>query len=461
MKQYIILSIFVLFTGTALRAQSVRTDYFLQNSYSRTALNPAFIPRQGYIGVPGLADIAVGASTNALYLDNLVFNKNGEKVTFMHPWVGSSEFLSNLPDKSNLSANLNYHPVSFGFFDKKGGFWSFGIGVRTLADINIPKPLFELLKVGFTSDDRTINYPVQNLSLSATAYSEVSVGHARTLLDSRLSVGAKAKLLLGAVDMDLNVESLDVTVQKDQWIARSKATLKGSGIKAGYSETGVFETIELESIGATNFGLGVDLGAVYAISDRARVSLAFTDLGFISWSAGKSVNLKAPETQVVVKPGEYSSAESNFNFKENLNTAIDDIREAINFKESGQAQGRFTTLTTTVNAGLEYEVLPGSLSAGLLSSTYLGSNIASELTLSANYNPASIKWLSAALSYSFIHTRFNTFGLALHIAPSKVLHFFIASDYFIPKVSPEFLPVSSKAVNIQFGLAVPIGKVRN
>ncbi|MDR1920026.1 MAG: DUF5723 family protein [Tannerellaceae bacterium] len=459
--KYIIFPILALLSAASLQGQSVRTDYFLQHSYSRSALNPAFIPRQGYIGVPGLSSVALEANTNALYLDNLLFDKNGEKVTFMHPWVGSSEFLSKLPAQNKLSANLNYQPLSYGFFDKKGHFWSFGVGFKILADINIPKPLLELLKIGFTSDERSVNYPIRDLRLSATGYSELTVGHARTLLDSRLSVGAKAKLLLGAIDLDMNIESLDVSGQKDRWTARSRATLKGSGIKAGYSETGVFESIEMESLGLTNFGLGIDLGAVYTLSPKAKVSLALTDVGFIAWSAGNSVNMKAPETQIVVTPGEYSSAEGNFNFKENLNTALDDIQEAINFKESGQASGRFTSLRTTVNAGLEYEVLPGNLTAGLLSSTYLGRQIATELTLSANYQPSRIKWLSAAASYSFIHTKFNTFGLALHIAPSQVLHFFIASDYFIPRVSSDFLPVSSKAINIQFGLAVPFGKVRN
>ncbi|MDR0749117.1 MAG: DUF5723 family protein [Tannerellaceae bacterium] len=428
----------------------------MRNSHSRLALNPAFIPRQGYISV---ADIAVGTNTS-IYLDNLVFDKNNEKVTFMHPLVGSSEFLSGIPNQSNLSAKLNYQPASFGFFTKKGSFWSFGIGVRALMDINIPKPLFELLKVGFTADDRTLTYPVRDLRLSANGYTEISAGYARTFLNNRLSAGAKVKFLSGIAAVDLNIETLDVSVQKDQWTARSKATLKGSGIKAGYNEDGLFESVEVTGLGSNGLGLGLDLGAVYTITEKAKVSLAFTDLGFISWPGSNSIHLKAPETLITVTPGEYSTGEGNFNFKENLNTAIDDIREAINFKESGAAQGNTTLLRTTVNVGLEYEVLPGNLSAGLLSSTYFGNTTFTELTLSANYNPTKIKWLSAAISYSFINTNYRTFGMALHLAPKRGVHFFIASDYLLPKVSSDFLPVNSSTANIQFGLSIPIGKVR-
>ncbi|MDR1344500.1 MAG: DUF5723 family protein [Tannerellaceae bacterium] len=421
-------------------------------------MNPAFMPRQGYAGVPGLSSVTVESNANALYLDNLIFDRNGSKVTFLHPSVSSSEFLSNLPDVSNLSANLNLQPISFGFFTKSGAFWSFGIGVKGIVDVNVPKPLFELIKVGFTSENKTVNYQIRDLGMSVNAYSEITAGYARNFLDNKLSVGAKAKLLLGLASLDLNVETLDVTAQREVWTARSKATLKGSGIKATYDEDGLFDSIETDLSGIGGFGLGLDLGAAYKLlNDKLKVSLAFTDLGFISWSGSSSVDLKAPETTITVTPGQDSSLGSDFDFKESFDTAISDIREAINFKESSKAQGRTMILHTTVNAGAEYEIIP-DLSAGLLSSTYLGSNLGTELTLSANYNPVKLKWLSAALSYSFMYGEFNTVGAALHLAPSKIIHFFIAGDYLMPNVNSQFLPVNSKSINVQLGLAIPIGK---
>jgi hypothetical protein len=460
MKQFIILLMFVIFCGTALKAQTARTDYFLQNSYSRAALNPAFIPQQGYVGVPFLSDLSLEGNTNALCLDNLVFNKNGENVTFLHPEVGSSEFLSRLPDNSNFSADLNYQILSYAFFDKNGQFWSIGLGLKVLSDVNLPKPFFKLLKEGFTANDGVASYQIRDLNASVSAYSELSVGHARTFLDSRLTVGAKAKLLFGAVNMDLNIESLDVTAKQDLWTARSKATLKGAGIKGVYNDDGLFNSIEMGSISPSNFGLGLDLGAVYTPFENAKISLAFTDLGVISWGGSNSVNLATPNSQVEVVPGdkEATIGGGDFDFKESLDASINEIREIINFKETNQEERRTKMLRTTMNLGFEYDVLPGNLSAGLLSSTYLRNDIHTELTLSANYNPADIKWLSAALSYSFLYnSEFQTFGLAVHLAPSKGIHFFLASDYLMPKVSPQFLPVAKSAFNFQFGLAVPLG----
>ncbi|MDR1257759.1 MAG: DUF5723 family protein [Tannerellaceae bacterium] len=461
MKQFTILTIFVLFAGTTLMAQSARSDYFMQNSYTRSSMNPAFMPLQGYVGVPALSGLAVESRTNSLYLDNFLFDKNGGKVTFLHPSVSSSEFLANMPDISNFAVNMNYQPISFGFFTRSGGFWNFSIGVKTVGDLNIPKPLFELAKKGFTSEDHEVSYPVRDLRMSVRLYSEITAGYARTFLDNKLSVGARAKLLVGAAYIDMNIESLDVTARKDRWTARSKAYLKGSGIKAKYDENGLFESVEDDLSGVGGFGLGLDLGAVYNVFDRAKVSLAITDLGFISWNKSSSINLKTPETLVTVYPGgESAMIEEDFDFKESFDSSIDDIKESINFKGSSSNEGQVTTLYTTVNAGFEYEVLPGNLSAGLLSSTYLGMKTETELTLSANYNPARLRWLSAALTYSFMYGRFNTCGIALHLAPSKVIHFFVAGDYMVPTISGQFLPVRSKAVNVQFGFAIPIGKKR-
>jgi hypothetical protein len=463
MKKSVILSLLFCFSYTFLTAQVVHTDYFLRNSQSRSSLNPAFLPKQGYFGIPFLTDFGAGVHTNALYLDNLVFDRNGEKVTFLHPTVGSSEFLSNIPDKSFVAADVNYKLFSLGFFDAQQGFWTIDIGARALLDVTVPKPLFELLKVGFSADpSQATQYTINDLKASTSEYAEVGLGYGRSILDGRLSLGAKVKLLFGIANLDLSIDRLELASHNNEWTARSQASLGGSlkGIKPVYDEDGLFESIETDGIGLAGFGLGLDAGAVYSLlNNKARISLAVTDLGFISWSGGNSINLLAPETQVSVTPGDYTFGSDDSSLSDNFETSIDDLTEAINFKESGKAQGRSTKLRTQVNAGLEYEVWAGNLSAGLLSSTYFAYNTVTELTLSANYNPERVRWFSAALSYSFMFNKFNTIGLALHLSPGKGLNFFVASDYWIPNVSSDALPIRTKAANLQFGISVPMGRI--
>jgi hypothetical protein len=460
----IIFSICILFSSTALFAQTVSTDYFLQNSQTRSSMNPAFRPKQGYLGVPFLSDIGIGVYTNAFHLNNFVFERNGEHVTFMHPSVSSADFLSNIPDHSYLDANFNYKLFTLGFYDKKNGFWTFDLGTRVISHGNVPKSLFELLKVGFSQDEnKAIAYSIQNLRVSATGYAEAGIGYSKGLLDNQLLIGAKLKLLVGIGNLDLNVERLDISTSNEEWIARSKATLEGSlsGLRPKYNKDNMFESVDFDkdAISPSGYGAGLDLGVAYRFLDnRMNVSLAFTDIGFIAWSKNSSMILKSPETEVRITPGEVSIESDGMN--EQLTSIKNDLQETLNFKDNKPSE-RNTFLRRNMNVGLSYEVWKENLSIGLLSSTYVSpSHTMTEFTVSANYNPATINWFSAALSYSAIHNQFNTVGFALHLTPSKGICFFLGSDFLIPHVNKEFIPTSSKAANFQIGFSIPLGKKR-
>ena len=94
-----------------------------------------------------------------------------------------------------------------------------------------------------------------------------------------------------------------------------------------------------------------------------------------------------------------------------------------------------------------------------MSSTRLYSPKAyTELTLSGNYRP--VKWFEATLSYSFIHSKFKTYGIALNFSPSWI-NFFIGSDYMLTKVTPQCLPVSGDAMNLFMGVSVPLKSFAN
>jgi hypothetical protein len=477
MKQLFILSIFLLVVGCPLMAQSTYSDYFIHTSQTRSSLNPAFRPKQGYIGVPLLSNIYVDAKTNSLNLDHLTFRKDGGLVSFLHPSVGTDEFLSAMDENNYLSINANYRIASVGFYDKKEGFWTIDLGVRSIVDANIPKSFFDLAKRGLSDNENdTFEYDISNTKANASAYVELGGGYSRPLLENSLLIGAKAKVLLGLANMNLDLKQFNASVGHDRWVVRSKATLDVSlpGVTPAYDEDGIFDSVEWdETFGFSGFGLGLDLGAVYSfknlsqsmsnesmqnIFSRLQASLAFTDIGFISWKEGNTMKLSTPDHEIVVSPQDKVITGAMDDYFDDI---VNDFEEAINFKETGSG-GKSTMLYTTMNVGLEYEAWANNLSVGLLSSTRLmGSQTMTELTLSGNYNPEKIKWLATTLSYSFMHNQFNSVGLALHLAPSKVLNFFIAGDYWVPKVNKEFLPTTSKALNIQFGFSIPIGKVVN
>ncbi|MDR0748456.1 MAG: DUF5723 family protein [Tannerellaceae bacterium] len=477
MKRLFVLSIFFLWVlGCSLMAQSTYSDYFVNTSQTRSSLNPAFRPKQGYIGVPFLSNIYVDAKTNSLNLDHLTFKKGGTRVSFLHPSVGVDEFLSAMDKNNYFSLTMNYQIASVGFYDKKEGFWTIGLGVRSIVDSNIPKSLFDMAKRGLSEDENDVfNYNITNTKVNVSAYAELGAGYSRPLLDNSLLLGAKAKVLLGLANMNLDVKQFNVSVGHDKWVVSAKATLDASlpGIKPVYNEDGIFDSIESDGFGMSGFGLGADLGAAYSFKNlsqsvsnesmqnilgRLQASLAFTDIGFISWKEANSLKMSTPGHEVTVYPKDQVISDMMDEYFDDL---LNDFEESVNLKETSSGKnGKNTLLYTTMNVGLEYEAWTDNLSVGLLSSTRLtGTQTMTELTLSGNYNPEKIKWLATTLSYSFMHNKFNSIGLALHLTPGKGVNFFIASDYWIPKVNKEFLPTTSKAVNVQFGLSIPIGEV--
>ncbi|NDW19354.1 hypothetical protein D0T53_10585 [Dysgonomonas sp. 216] len=466
------------FSITVAQAQTASNNYFIESSHVRTNLNPALRPNSSYIGVPFLSGIGVDYKTNTFNLENLTFKKNGERVTFMHSDVTNGEFMKNVSDKNYLSTNVGYDIFSMGFY-KKDAFWNINLGVKVQTDVNIPKSFFRLMKEGFAQDIEQ-TYVIEDLNATANSYLELGVSYSRPFLDNSLMLGLRTKLLGGIANFDLNAEKVELTAGSDIWRARSNVKLQGSapGVKPKFKEKEREGREPINQIDGFDFddwtsfsgyGLGFDIGGVYDFGKLAgtidgtmgnvlsnlKVSLAFTDMGFISWTKKNSTHLASTGEEVVIEPGDYTiHTDGSSSLEDVFDDVMDDLEQAINLEE-GKRKGRSTSLRTTMNMGAEYSFFDNRLSAGLLYSLRFGNyyNV-SELTISGNYRPKS--WLATTLSYSFLHSDFNTVGFAMYLTPSKGVNFFVAGDYIIPNVSPEWIPTTTKAMNVQFGFSVPM-----
>lgn len=444
-------------------AQITKTDYFMESSFLKSSLNPALRPNQGYLVVPLIPNIGANIQTNNLNLDALTFNgPEGKRVTFMHHSVDANSFLSNLGKDNYLNIDANIKLFGLGFF-KSDSYWNIDLGIRTHLDANIPKSFFELFKKGFDQDNQT-RYDLSDLSSTGYSFIELGVTNSRVFLDNSLTLGARAKLIGGLADYSLHAKSLNIDAGPEYWSAKSEVQLKGSapGVIPTYDEKGNLDGFDFGNFNISGYGLGLDVGAVFDTKNifpevgGLKLSLALNDIGFISWSKNNSINLKSPKTEVIIIPSDYTIYKnSGSSLSDVLGDTFDDLKEAINLKGEGKS-ARTSMLRMNMNIGAEYEIIEDKLSLGALYSARFGNYYkTSEFTFSANAHFTS--WLYTSLSYSFIHSKFDTFGLALHLAPSRGVNLFLASDYTIPHVSSEFIPTTSKALNLQFGISIPLG----
>lgn len=445
----------------------VKSDYFMRTSYLRNSLNPALIPDQGYLIVPVLPNIYANAQTNTINLDHLSFRgTEGRRVTFMHQSINTDDFLSGLSNNNYVNVDANIKLFALGMY-RGDSFWNFDFGIRTHVDLNIPKPFFGLLKEGFDQNEQT-RYDLSDLGATGNSFIELGVAHSRPFLDRSLTVGVRAKLLGGIGDFDLDAKSLTIDAGPDYWTARSKVSLRASapGIKQRYDSEGYIDGFDFGSkFTVPGIGFGLDIGAVYDFKNinpslkGLKVSGALNDLGFIAWTKNNTVNLHSSETDVTVTPHDYNIfRDDDASLSDVFEKAFDDIKKAVNL-EGEKEKGRVSKLRMNMNLGVEYEIWERKFSVGALYSIRFGNykNI-SEYTMSLNYRPCS--WLAATTSYSFSHSNLDTFGIALHLAPSKGVSFFFASDYIIPHVSSQFIPTTSRALNLQVGMSIPLGKKR-
>lgn len=458
----------VLFTCTApLSAQLLRSAYFMENTHLRTSLNPALTPERGFLTIPLLGSFHVAYASNNIALSDIFYNRNGRLVTFLDPSVGVDEFLKKMKSTNQINADFQYNLFQAGWY-KGSAFWTLGLSVKTVVSAGIPKGMFEFVKRGTGASGAM--YDISNLRARADVYAELALGYSRPVND-RLTVGGKFKLLPGVGNIDMRFKKLHAELNDERWFITSKGEMYGS-IKGMEFKTKTDENIDPESgidpeyvdgfdldgFGLAGFGAAVDLGASYKVLDNLAVSASLLDFGFISWSSSATRYAKADAVfeydgfDLPVNDGDAKSV------GDQLDDMKDELERLYHFNDQGKGKGRSTMLAATLAFGAEYTILDNKIGFGLLSTTkFYRPKAYTELTASVNFRPK--HWFSGTLSYSMVHSAFNTYGLAMNFG-GQGFNFFIGSDYMITKVNKQFIPVNARAENLYFGLSVGIGKNR-
>ena len=431
MRKLLLLGICISFLlPTAMQAQYLRSSYFMEGSSTRIQLNPALQPKRGYVNFPGIGSVNAEVATNSLGIQDVidVFDSDGE-------FYNNDKFYNRLKGMNEVNISANTDVISFGFYKGKG-FWSFNVGARADVDATIPKTMFDYLRA--TDADNFSwsgeRFDIRNEKLRLNAYIEVGAGYSRAI-NERLTVGGKAKLLLGAGSINLNINQLymygkDAGIDSEFQLktdAYLEASAKGLDLE---EENGYITDLDYNSFGISGYGAGIDLGASYQVMKNLTVSAAILDLGFISWGKS-STQIAESDKNTTIDKNNYSESSDVLDF------------ELFGLKKK-ENKSRTTSLSPTMVIGGEYGLLNNKLGLGLLSTTRFGQlKTYSELTFSANYRPNTL--INTTLSYSMLQGG-ETFGIAFKIGPLM-----LGTDYM-------YFGNNSKHVNAFIGLSIPLGK---
>ena len=478
-------------------AQFLRTSYFMEGTHYRQQLNPALTPTKGYFNLPviGAVNATVG-STSLGYQDIIDIIDDGDD------FYTKPDFMNRLKDNNKLNVNFSTEILSAGWYKGKN-FWSFNIGLRTDIGANLTKNMFTFLNEMETVEEnwRNSNYDISGQQLNINAYTEIGLGLSRQI-NSRLTVGARVKALLGIGNRELKLNRVAMSAnlpsdqQINQWssesywnsmtpsqAAQAAQELKDkfnnyhANLTVGAELKSSFKGLELQEeegkdyvtdfdfdsgkLGIAGYGFGIDLGASYKILDNLTVSASVLDLGFISWSKSSTKIASANPDPIDIKGSTYA----NMVDPNNPNTVMNAVNQLQNdaqgymdrvtngdvldydmlqLEVSDAKESRKSRLASTLVLGAEYGFFNNKLAVGVLSTTrFVQPDALTELTFSANYRPKS--WFNVALSYSAIQSAGKSFGLGLKLGP-----LFVGTDYM-------FLGKNSNSVNGFVGVSIPLG----
>ena len=398
--------------------------------------------------------------------------------------------------------NFSTEILSAGWYKGKN-FWSFNIGLRTDIGANLTKNMFTFLNEMETVEEnwRNSNYDISGQRLNINAYTEVGLGLSRQI-NSRLTVGARVKALLGIGNMELklNKVAMNANLPNDaeitKWSSESywssmtpsqaaqaaqelkdkfnnyhanltvgaelKSSFKGLELKEEEGKDYVTDfDFDSGKLGIAGYGFGIDLGASYKILDNLTVSASVLDLGFISWSKSSTKIASANPDPIDIKGSTYANM-VNPNDPNTVMNAVNQLQndaqgymdrvtngdvldyDMLQLEVGDAKESRKSRLASTLVLGAEYGFFNNKLAVGVLSTTrFVQPDALTELTFSANYRPKS--WFNVALSYSAIQSAGKSFGLGLKLGPV-----FVGTDYM-------FLGKNSNSVNGFVGVSIPLG----
>lgn len=455
MNKRILTGVMLTLIAFSSQAQSLNSDYFLSGSFTRHELNPALAPERAYFSLPVFGGLSMGVHSN-VGESNFIYNSTsypGKLTTFMSKDVSRSQFLNDLPSVSKINTDLTMDIFSVGF-KVAGGYGYLGLKIRNTESVKMPKEFFDFMKSGLSAGE----YSISDMMIKSLGYADFELGHSRRIGD-RLRIGAKLHLLAGLEYADVSVRQMNARMDGDEWRVSMDAVAKlgVSGVETGKKEDG---TVDLDNLkynfkGLSGFGMALDLGATYDMSDFVEglhLSLSVTDLGFIRWKGGKEFRNDASEE--VVFDGFHNVSDGD-DISDQADIIGEDLKEMTKFYE--QEGGSFTGGPyATIRFGVQYQ-LPWVkwLNVGELLTVGTSACSSFEARTSINLEPAS--WFDVSLNLAF-STYGTTAGGELNFHPNG-FNFFVGTDGFRSKLSKDMIPMGRTSADFLFGIRFPIGAI--
>jgi len=428
-------------------AQELKTSYFLDHYNYGYRINPAFVPEDNIDAIWGLLiDNVTAASNSNIGLSSFVFPVDGNLVTGLHESVPAAQFLSGLSEHNILNAAVNANIFTVGFRTDPKGFGTVELNMRSNNYSNIPKGLFEFLKIG-GKEGSPNQFNINNFQLRSTTIAELALGYSRKV-GEHFKLGGRLKLLLGIADADLLVENMVLDIPRtsaDSWNISGSGSMRISApVKMNVKEVQGKEvydisSLQLDVIGLSGLGAAADLGIKYSPFKGLEFDASVRDLGLMFWNRTLNGMMN------------YVASFASEDLKEIQN----DLSKILNFNPEKREDKFRQFLNATFLLGAKYHMpFYDKMSIAVVDTYKMGEYEYNDLRVGLTVTP--IEQISLTANYGY-----TTYGHTVGFAANFNLGFaelFFGTDGIIFNVTPQYVPIDKLNTVMNMGLLIQLKK---
>ncbi len=454
------------FSSTGVLAQNSSLLYYFENLPQSNYLNPAMMPRaNSFVGLPGASGIALDFKSDIAPKD-LIQKSGGIWVQPLDADFNYDEFYKSFGKSASINASVAYAPIYFGFRTKKG-YFTFSLQQKINARFGLPKDLFRLAEKGFGNGE-TLDF--KSMQTKLVSYHELSFGYAHQI-DEKLTVGVHLKPLSGIAAAQMKFNELSISNNLTSYTLNVDGSVYSSipFVEVTEDENGFPDEIDsdedLESSDFVNqatpkfknFGIALDLGAVYDLNNKVSFSAALNNLGYVNWKS----NLNSSEASGTYRfEGPNISIQESDDIGESYEAIGDSIRDVM---DANTGKVKFST-------GLSPELMLGSvyhanhvLDLGFLSrSTFAKYNFRQEFVLSANFNLYKAFSTTLAYNHEIKGSKDLGLGFALRGGPFQFYLMLNHIPFYYDKIESDdskfIAPTKAETFSVMTGINFVFGK---
>lgn len=325
----LVFSVLSLFMISTLTAQRNFTLYEFQNTHQSLHLNPAFRPNIQIYTSAGLGYASFSANHTGFALgDLLVPRAMDDSLVF-----DVANALSKMSDLNRINFDIQNELFGFGIRLNQTHLM-FSTVLKNQFDLFYPKDLFRFAFEGNGASLLGQRADLDGLGFRLNAYMEYAFGANTLLLDDKLSVGGRVKLLSGLYNAQTTRSELGIYTSDSTFdITIDGAMSVNTSFLNPILDRNYFSGFG-NGFNFRNVGLGFDFGAQYEINDRFDVSASVIDLGFINWNSNNR-NFESEEVNFTfqgIDLNQLLADSANY-----FNAFADSLQGLLNTKENNDA----------------------------------------------------------------------------------------------------------------------------